>query len=117
MVGGVSNVVPKKDKALEELLKQHEKSKKLAEKEAAAILAPTEGTSEDEEETLEDDKPDILLEEAEEDPALTGELTEEELQSKKPLPYNKLLKKFDVLHNSPVERMYKYLMFYEPIFR
>ena len=116
-MGGVSNVLPKKDTEMEELLKQHEKSKKLAEKDAAAVLAPTEGTEETDGVTPEEDIPDLILEEAEEDPALTGEVTEEELQSKTPLPYNKLLRRFDVLHSNPVERMYKYLMFYEPIFR
>ena len=43
VVSGVSNVLPAEDKKMEELKKQHEKAKKLAEKEAAAKLGPTEG--------------------------------------------------------------------------
>ena len=120
MVGGVSNVLPTKDTSMDELKKQHEQAKKLAEQEAAAKLAPTEGAAETDntESASGQDTPDIILEEEEEiDPALAGELTEEELNAKTPLPYNKLLKKFDLLHNAPIERMYTYLVFYESIFR
>ena len=66
----------------------------------------------------EEDTPDIVLEDDEEDdPALTGELTEEDMHSKTPLPYNKLLKMFDLIHSEPIERLYTYLIFYEAIFR
>lgn len=34
-----------------------------------------------------------------------------------PLPYNKLLKKCDLLHSAPLDKLYKYLFFYESIFR
>ena len=116
VVSGVSNVLPTEDK-MKELKQQHEKAKKMAEKEAAAKLAPPEGATETDG-TSEDGTPDIILEDdEEEDPALSGELTEEDLHSKAPLPYNKLLKRFDLLHNGPIERLYSYLVFYEAIFR
>jgi len=39
------------------------------------------------------------------------------MASNAPLPYNKLLKRGDLLHSAPLDKLYKYLFFYESIFR
>ncbi|XP_053382148.1 uncharacterized protein LOC123562231 [Mercenaria mercenaria] len=110
VVSGVSNVLPKEDEVAKKLA-EHEKSLAQAEKDAKAALGPSD---EEEEENPEEDGADITLEE---DTDELTELTEEDLASNAPLPYNKLLKKCDLLHSSPLDKLYKYLFFYEAIFR
>lgn len=64
--------------------------------------------------TPENDGADIIFEE---DTDELTELTEEDVESNEPLPYNKLLKKCGLLHSAPLDKLYKYIFFYESIFR
>ncbi|KAL4239723.1 hypothetical protein ACF0H5_000526 [Mactra antiquata] len=112
VVSGVSNVLPKEDEIAKKLA-EHEKNLKLAENDAKAALGPDED-EEEEEVTPENDGADIIFEE--ETDELT-ELTEDDVASGDPLPYNKLLKKCDLLHSAPLDKLYKYIFFYESIFR
>lgn len=45
------------------------------------------------------------------------ELSEEDMETSAPLPYNKLLRKCDLFHSPPLDKLYKYLFYYDSIFR
>ncbi|XP_052262941.1 uncharacterized protein LOC127866462 [Dreissena polymorpha] len=108
VVSSVSNVLPKPD-ATALKLAEHEKALHMAEADAKAAQGPT-----DEEIANGEDSADIKLQD---DPEELTALTEEDMATSAPLPYNKLLKKCDLLHSAPLDKLYKYLFFYESIFR